>query len=334
MQRLFAQPRKLLGLDCNHPLFSSLVRLCQVPKTGSTFCLTLGRDLCLREFDQVYEKSVAHGAGIQQQEGAAAGSNHTPSALAGNEALSMIGLQHGCAVLTGVRMSCFTRFARGHRPLPLSIRSADCNAIIIVRDPVERAISACLHTTHHEGMPPQVFSNLLLHIKDLQSAECKPNKGKHVENFGLCINMVKLRVYLMQNAFKGCFTKTLNGIGCAANATITQDMVDTATSRLQGLFLVGVQEDWNYMITLFHRIRGNPSVNPEELVHARENQHTVYKQGARKLAKALQYEDPFDLQVHQAGIQVYLETWAKHGSSAEHAARVAHLKKFLPPSSS
>jgi hypothetical protein len=73
----------------------------------------------------------------------------------------------------------------------------------------------------------------------------------------------KTEDYIKDPSVQGCAAKMLNGLPCNANVTLPDDLALRAASRLDAFAFVGLVEEWDLSICLFHRLFGG-SPSPQE----------------------------------------------------------------------
>lgn len=288
-----------------------------VPKTSSTFCLTLQHICCTEEYESIVE-GLTYDSILENQ------------ILQPNEKHFQIDLRYGCAfVAHRVRGSSLTkcRSLRGnyHRPIPKTFDTQHFAAITFLREPKSRLISAFLDASHHEGMDSKDF--LILKEKMYPTAESEDTDS--VERL-----VHAARLYAQEPAFLGCQTKMVLGYQCGDTKfilprVINQTIISEAVDRLRQFYFVGIFEQYSLSVHLFYRMIAKKNGNDTTLVPSileilptRKGDHTKASIVDKYLAN---YTDPYDSILYKEGLKLFNDRIDKFHID---------FNAFPPPSSS
>ena len=205
-----------------------------------------------------------------------------------------ISMFKGYATIEGMRQEC-RGSSVGHGALPLN--EDDGHVVTILREPRSRLISSYGDAEHHEGMSVAYWKQLQRKQRYETDEECH-----HLNK--TCAALVNARVYLNEPANHGCAVKTLNGIPChKENVSLTEAHLKLAKTRLKNFYFVGLQEEWDQSIFIFHYLRGT-NVSAYELEKTRKNHN-------KDLLEGLPFEDVFDTQLYETAQKIFYERFAK-----------------------
>ena len=280
------------------------------PKTGSTFCLTL-QHVCCKE---IFEEVTAH---------------FTEDHLLENEILKphekhfQTEMIYGCAAINNKKLKFSTAScplkSTHHRPLPQVFDFSTQKALTILREPKSRLISAFLDSYHHEGMTETEFEDLKKRMFPTP-IEIDP------DNFFAELDTVKkfiyaANVYANESAFIGCQSKMIMGYQCGDTTFILlrepldQKFIEDVRKRVRSFFFVGLFEEYDRTVKLFHVI-GNTTTVPNVVEYLKLR--TSDNRKTKLLKKQLKhYHDPYDSILYEEAKKNFLSLYNKHFDSNE-----------------
>lgn len=207
-----------------------------IPKTGSTFCLTMAHYRCPLLFN-----ATCH---------------VTP--------LSAVTLKQGCAQLPGMPSSCEAATLKDHGPLVpellSSARRPERRLVIIMRRPAARAVSMFADSRHVVGLQGSMKRALDEAMLNRSEVACRHIRRSKQPQHKACDEAAAFSVFLRHPAASGCVAKTLVGKWCNDPFSITDEEHDLALLRLHTQFaFVGIFERWNETVSAFHtQLMGSP----------------------------------------------------------------------------
>lgn len=238
---------------CSHVIFASFSELdCKhstwihIPKTASSFCLTLQHTCCEVEFakatQSVTESELVLYHSLQAQN-------------LKNTLNFSFDVAYGCAYFKhfqGGFTGCSNQpKSKGgtHSPLPLTIDFENISVIALFREPKSRILSSFLDARHHEGMSEVDFKALQNKIDEIL---------EEGENGELEKLLKQLLVYASHPHMMGCQVKMVMGYECSAPLKLSypqnQSFVDQAVDRMNRFFFVGLTDYYNVSVDLFHKV--------------------------------------------------------------------------------
>eukprot|EP01039_Chlorochromonas_danica_P005027 gene5029-5519_t len=247
------------------------LRWVHIPKTGSSFCLTLQHLCCQTQFENLTQ-------------------DITMEMLIDNELIEPnhrtfgVELAYGCARFhRGKETTC--QVGGPHTPLQLSESSQNRQYVGFFRDPQRRVISSFLDSVHHEGMPPEDFIALQHQLNNISNSHQSSLKRL----------VAKAQLYASHPDVIGCQVKMLNGYECSSplfkNQPFNHTAMEVAIKRLQEFYFIGLTEHFGKSVELFHVMMKRGTVPyPVELYAAR----TSRKDYTEILRRHLAVEDPYD----------------------------------------
>jgi hypothetical protein len=287
-----------------------------IPKTSSAFCLSLQHVCCLEQF----EASVSP--------------FNTTRHVVENEILNIgekyftIETNHGCAYLkSGINrrvhlLSCRVR-TFGHKPYSPTFSFMQKQALVVLRHPKSRVFSAFNDDYHHEGMNYQEFDNLKTRMfNDSSSREVFQSRYPGVRET-VMVFVYGAFVYLNDPMILGCQTKMILGYHCADSQfilprnPINMTLIEEAKKRLRQFYFLGIFEEYQKTIELFHRISSNGTTIPSvvELLPIRQSNQSK----ARVLrAYFSNYSDPYDDALYEEGKKIFSQRYNALFHSEEH----------------
>jgi hypothetical protein len=160
--------------------------------------------------------------------------------------------------------------------------------VAMIRNPKLRLISAFLDSMHREGLPKEENEKLLDAI-----SKHPVNRTNTGEN-NLFLTAAD---YMNHKNMIGCYTKMLNGYDCYSSfltrdSPFNKTALSVAINRLRNFYFVGIFEEYEESIRLFHTMAKVQNVHWSELrkqrsSHASDN----IKQ---RLINITIFEDPYD----------------------------------------
>ena len=142
--------------------------------------------------------------------------------------------------------------------------------VCFFRSPSQRLISAYWHAQHADGMPRSEWGLMRERISSIERdmshwREKKADMPLSVFQRSTPREMLPLyraamKIYFEWEGIQGCMTKMLVGYRCADMVKVTPQMEAKAAARLRGDFaFVGLTEEWDASICLFHQMLGRPA---------------------------------------------------------------------------
>lgn len=275
------------AFDCKHHLWM------HVPKTGSSFCMTLQHMCCREEFERLTD-------GI------------TNDMLKDNDLRSPaersfgIDFAYGCAIFRkGKHRTC--QMGGPHTPLAVDVDASEVSLLAMFRDPKKRIISAFLDSMHHEGMPPEDFTALSEQIAALGD-----------DNNGFDRLIARAQLFASNQNNIGCQVKMLNGHECSSplfkNQPFNNTALQYAVHRLQEFCFVGLTDSFDLSVRLFHAMANQSTTpNPVELYAARTSR--VDKSEA--LQRHVVFDDPYDSVLYGEAKRLFQTRLAIYGVHPE-----------------
>ena len=191
-----------------------------IPKSASTFCLTLEHLCSPRAFETAFQ-SVDY----------ADYTNHT---VVRGSCVCSTDLEKICG---GYGKECGNR---RHQPLPKCEKDWEKEStsrleVTIIRNPIDRLVSGFVDHTHHDGMDPKYYNNL--QIKMTKAASVYYLRDPNI--FALRA-IAEFKVFAADPATFGCVTKMFNCYWCYdSDVKLNNNMVKVAIERLSEFFFVG-----------------------------------------------------------------------------------------------
>jgi len=300
-------------LDCKHSTWL------HVPKTASSFCLTLQHACCEEEFVKATQSVTEAQLELFQN-------SQTQDAKNLNFTFDVA---YGCAYFKHYRdgyTGCLKqpRSKGSHSPLPVSINLEEVSVIAMFREPKARILSSFLDSRHHEGMSNAEFKALQKKIDEASPEE---------DNSTLEKLLLRLSVYAPHPHMMGCQVKMIMGYECSAPLNLSfssnRSFVDQAVDRMNRFFFVGLTDYYNISVDLFHRI-SNHSVHASivEKVPVRVNR---LQKEEESLYQMFHYHDPIDdyfyqkakdrffsdVKTHDIKVRGFLHRLSIHNPSAD-----------------
>ena len=262
------------------------------PKTSSTFCTTISHVCCPSLFDE--------GVKLLSQE-------------------DYKGLvQSQCTLPEPFRRkgySCVPDL--GHFPFPTgeaamdyikSKRQTTIIAVTILRNPASRIVSSFLDSAHFEGFSEDEHSRLMKKWSSYPTGV-----GRMKETI-----LRKAADYIHHPHMIGCYTKMLLGYECLSgflsrDQPFNQTALDIALQRLRTFFFVGIFEDYEASLQLFHQV-ANASTVPHwtELTKSRVSSadQGILQYIVQNISS--HYIDPYDDQVYDLAQNLFEQSKQKY----------------------
>jgi len=178
------------------------------------------------------------------------------------------------------------------------------NFVAMVRDPTERIISAYSYANHHcikdcnpenkKWLPALDSAKSCNEVRDISrrySPECDALHESRCPSD-----------YAETLAAQGCMTKMILGYPCSSKVDLDADMRQKAVDRVkEGFAFVGLVEEWDLSLCMFHRELGGELYNAET-AHIRSNSH---EEGPKDCPSEETIEDDLDQPVYDAARQIF-----------------------------
>lgn len=131
---------------------------------------------------------------------------------------------------------------------------------------------------------------------------------------------------------KGCMTKSLARDGwypCKLGSkAASQEEVDMAVSRLQGFAFIGLTEEWNLSVCLFHAVFGG-DIYQEEVAVTRPGQGPIREAASQEfLASLKDWEDRADEEVYAAAAKLFWQQIQKYNVRRGHCEQ--RIQEAMP----
>lgn len=260
-----------------------------IPKTGSTFCLSMQHVCCPDKFE-----NLTNGITVEDLEFAETHKH------ARNKPFHYF--SHYCYrfIRTGYEEldSHNCPFTGVHQHVPLNRRINKQQAMVMMREPKSRIISAFIDGMHHEGTNPSVWNKAKAKMKEISAT-------KYDSNTKL---MKTAAVYTNLTEMHSCQTKMMLGKGCASSIPLKRQAAEAAQERLRDFFFVGLTEEFERSLLLFHEL-ANVSTVPTA-VELFPQRVTSTKSQYSYLADhfdELNYKDPNDEALYETAKQIFEE---------------------------
>ena len=202
-----------------------------------------------------------------------------------------IGNQNGCMRLIPSKQNI--AFPRKQRTIyrPLSELATIDHLVTVLRHPTDRKIvSFC---NHH---------NLVGYLKDYEDIkfDCT-SKKECIQNYISYANSPRTI---------GCYIKVLNSLSCTYNIEITAIMVENALYMIKEFLFVGILEEYEASVKLFHRLHNDTLFAPPHPIEFSiindENQHTNNSNCYQYLHHAdIIVNDNYDVMLYQNALHSF-----------------------------
>eukprot|EP00045_Choanoeca_perplexa_P013816 m.158373 g.158373 ORF g.158373 m.158373 type:complete len:300 (-) comp16467_c0_seq13:115-1014(-) len=177
----------------------------------------------------------------------------------------------------------------GHRP-HLDNESSITSTVMMVRDPRHRLLSA-LHTMNNPGV-----------------SETRKESLRNVET---------IHEFVHFPGIAGCQVKMLTGSKCAEDSTVDEACINRAIANLKRAAFVGITDEWDSSICLFHAMFGGKQL-PIEFHNVRP---TNSSSGAEKfgaysrddISSIRPEDDPGDWRLYQAALALFRQRQREYG---------------------
>ena len=162
-----------------------------------------------------------------------------------------------------------------HNPLGMREIGALSAFVTMMRAPGARACSAAVDRGGHCSLDcnpenPGCTAPVRGGSFDIQMATANLTKppGGLIARPTECWKLLQqdIRTYATDAAVQGCSTKMLLGLPCNANVTLPKELALLAASRLETFAFVGLVEEWDLSVCLFHRIFGGSPARAENAI--------------------------------------------------------------------
>lgn len=282
----------MLFVSLTSLLFVSLIHACDirwlhVPKTASTFCLSIQKACDENRFIEASRDIPL------------TGKDYDTKTLRLRSA--PVRLRKACLYIVAVPYPAGP--VNIHKPLNWTEFPSATDVISLFRNPKSRLVSAYLDHYHLEGMSADRRDEL----KGLMPVEY----GHHKSVESAVANFKAYGSFAPDNF--GCQTKMILGYPCHARVDITRDMLVKAIRIMQTFRFIGVTEYYESSVLLFNRMMGMTTpVHPLELQHYRVS--TVRPDVVRAVQN-LTYHDPFDTVIYQAAQMLFRQKLIEYNIS-------------------
>jgi hypothetical protein len=252
----------------NHQESAMLIWV-HIPKTGSTFCLSMSRAQCPYAFnDTCTALSSPPTTQTYRDEGD-------------------VYLKQGCATTGKLEKSCEVATIKDHGPLfpellmhlssssptststPASVVDMTTTLkliefqpprkrlVMMMRNPESRVISMFADCRHTVGFNGHSLLSLNERMSNYSTDKCKHIRRSKPQ-YKTCIEAQSFSLFVKHPAAIGCVTKTLTGRYCNEPVILSSKDLSKATKILTTFFFfVGIFEKWDESIRTFHRLRGD-----------------------------------------------------------------------------
>eukprot|EP00730_Choanoeca_flexa_P005443 TRINITY_DN11943_c0_g1_i5.p1 TRINITY_DN11943_c0_g1~~TRINITY_DN11943_c0_g1_i5.p1 ORF type:complete len:174 (+),score=22.16 TRINITY_DN11943_c0_g1_i5:155-676(+) len=127
-----------------------------------------------------------------------------------------------------------------------------------------------------------------------------------------------LREYVEFPGLKGCQVKLLTGAGCAENITVTEDRIQLAMKRLEEIAFLGLTDEYDASICLFHAMYGG---TPKLVEFSNIRPTTNFMKGgqvydAEKVDELSPEDDPADWRLYQRAKEIFRQRQRQYGLPA------------------
>jgi len=131
-----------------------------------------------------------------------------------------------------IRFEWTNKYIRGHDPIRDDTKIE--NVFAMFREPFDRLVSGFNYDRHMDGK--------LRHYRQLIGKAVRgQNRGTQFE------------MYYKFGELLGCQTKMVVGYRCASHSVLTKSHLKKAKQRIKRMRFVGITNDWNRSICLFHK---------------------------------------------------------------------------------
>eukprot|EP00730_Choanoeca_flexa_P018320 TRINITY_DN88_c0_g1_i1.p1 TRINITY_DN88_c0_g1~~TRINITY_DN88_c0_g1_i1.p1 ORF type:complete len:228 (+),score=46.89 TRINITY_DN88_c0_g1_i1:11-694(+) len=168
--------------------------------------------------------------------------------------------------------------------------------VTMIRDPRTRLWSAYNVGMHSVGMSSALRKQMLASVKTA-------------------------RQYAQWPGIASCQTKMILGHNCAAKFTITEDLFQTAVARLRTFAFVGLTDDWDTSICLFHAMYGG-ALKQVFFHNVRNTSEAVGHHDYQQAAYGNQLDvtdDPYDWRLYLEAVHMYLTKLRAYGLQTSYA---------------
>jgi hypothetical protein len=171
--------------------------------------------------------------------------------------------------------------------------------VAMIRDPKLRLISAFLDSMHREGLPKEENDKLM----DAISRHPVNRTNTEEKN-----QFLKAADYMGHKNMIGCYTKMLNGYDCYSSF-ITRDSpfnrtaLNLAISRLEKFYFVGIFEEYQESIQLFHAMTKVKNIHWSEL-HKQRFSHAS-SNITQQLINDIVFKDPYDDIIYEVAKRLF-----------------------------
>jgi len=168
-----------------------------------------------------------------------------------------------------IRFETFNIYVRGHHPIYNDTKLE--NVFAMFRDPFDRLVSGFNYNRHMDGKP-----------KAERQLIGKAVKGKSRE--------LQFQMYVKFGDLLGCQTKMVVGHRCASEYILTNADLQKAKRRIEKMRFIGITDEWNRSICLFHKQFGG-NIYDVEFQNKREGNYTKYEFS--------RIDDPYDDELYE-----------------------------------
>lgn len=247
-----------------------------IPKTASTFCLSL----------QKAEDETKFLAAVGNSTVAELTLNFTRT-----HTNQFAGCLKGCIY---IRVMGYPQAAHFWHE-PLRENESENGLVGFFRNPKDRLISAFLDFYNHDGMNASRFSVIAKTLRHKRPEMIDPIKA--IENFN------SYRNYLDNS---GCQAKLLLGHKCHAYVNISAIMLEKAINQLKSFRFVGIVEYFTLSLELFNKVMGlNSPVHP---IQSHSFRQSLYShEHVKNVTDGVEYHDPFDSIIYEAALMIFKE---------------------------
>eukprot|EP00730_Choanoeca_flexa_P019476 TRINITY_DN9515_c0_g1_i4.p1 TRINITY_DN9515_c0_g1~~TRINITY_DN9515_c0_g1_i4.p1 ORF type:complete len:362 (+),score=33.52 TRINITY_DN9515_c0_g1_i4:100-1185(+) len=179
----------------------------------------------------------------------------------------------------------------GHHPLRSNEAVSDKPIMVAMfRDPRSRLWSAYNFGLHANGMHNKLRREMRAAVKTPRDFARWPRIGS-------------------------CQTKMMLGHQCASDYNITEVLFQKAVQRLQNFAFIGITDDWDSSVCLFHAMFGGPLLESffKNIRNTSESKnHQSYHQQAYGDQLSVE-DDPYDWRLYLEAVRIYFDRLHKYG---------------------
>lgn len=265
-----------------------------IPKTGSTFCLSLQHVCCPKKFENLTDGITTSALQIAEDH---KHDRFFRSTFHYYSHYCYRFIRDGYEEL-GARNCPFTGM-HDHKPLSHDPKTSTQQIMTMIRHPNTRIISAYTDAMHHEGISEPMWERTRkTQIDDIAAQE--------TDKYAQVLKSAML--YMNMTVMHGCQTKMLLGRECASSHNLPSNAIEMATARLRNFFFVGLTEQYERSLRLFHELANMSTVPTDvELFPQRvKSTHPYYKYISAHFDE-IQYSDPIDSGLYEIAKQIFEE---------------------------